>query len=224
MQRKMITLSKDAVLWHAGDGARELAVLEKGRLGARSERGLVGVIWPQMVLGESALLAREDAAPEPRSISVVALEDDTRVDCYPAEAVRDAIVGGDDSLARTVLDTLVGQICRNLLLVLTVRKGEPYLDQPLSGLVHGVIEEAQRRAPIASWEAFVRTARFLSDLRDVSDRTLAVLGPEIASLDGQVESASKLLKEILQGREAPSGLSDFLAAEREKAAWWARSG
>jgi CRP-like cAMP-binding protein len=224
MQRKVITLGKDAVLWHAGDGARELAVLESGRLGAQAERGLIGVIWPRMVLGESALLADPSAPPESRSITVVALEDETRVSCYPAAAVRDAIVGGDDALARTVLDTLVGQICRNLLLVLTVRKGEAYVEQPLTGLVHGVIEEAQRRAPIASWEGFLRTARFLSDLRDVSDRALAALGPDVASLDGQVESASQLLEQILQGREAPSRLSDFLAAEREKAAWWARSG
>jgi hypothetical protein len=222
MQRKMITLSKDMVLWHAGDGARELALVEKGRLGARTEQGLVGVIWPHMVLGEAALLARETAAPEKRTVSIVALEDDTLVACYPAAAVREALLAGDDSLARTVLDTLIGQICRNLLMVLTVRGDEPHIAPPLRGIVGGVIEDAQQRAPLRTWDGFVTTARFLSELRDLSDRSLAALGPDVSVLGERVESASKLLREILDGREAPSRLEDFLAAEREKIEWWAR--
>ena len=55
MQRK-VTLGKGAYLWDAGDSARNLAVLESGRLGVRAEGKLIGLITPKMVLGESALL------------------------------------------------------------------------------------------------------------------------------------------------------------------------
>ena len=43
MQRKL-TLSKGAFLWDAGDAARTFAVLEAGRLGVKTERGVVGAL------------------------------------------------------------------------------------------------------------------------------------------------------------------------------------
>ena len=41
MLRK-VTLSKGAFLWDAGDSARTLAVVEKGRLGVKTEKGYEG--------------------------------------------------------------------------------------------------------------------------------------------------------------------------------------
>jgi len=222
MQSKLVTLSRGAVLWHAGDAARDVAVVESGKLGARNEQGLVGVIWPEMVLGETALLALDRETGERRTATVTALEDDTRVSAYPAEAVRDAIAGGDDRLARSVLQTLVGQICRNLLIVLSSRRGQAQLETPLQGLLKGIVDDATSGRLPASWETFMTSARFLSDVRELSERALESFGPDPLARGEMVEDASKLLGEILGGREAPSGLEDFLRAEREKGEWWAR--
>lgn len=222
MQSKVVTLSRGAILWHAGDAAREVAVLESGKLAARTDQGLVGVIWPQMVLGETALLALEEAADEKRTASVEALEDETRVVAYPAEVVRDAIAGGDDSMARRVLQTLVGQICRNLLIVLSARRGQAHLEVPLQGLLTGVVDNAAGGQLPSDWEGFRTSIRFLSDVRDLSERTLESFGPDPLARGEMVESASKLLEQILDGRQAPTGLEDFLQAEREKSEWWAR--
>jgi len=222
MQSKVVTLSRGAILWHAGDAAREVAVVESGKLAARNDQGLVGVIWPDMVLGETALLALEDAADERRTASVEALEDDTRVAAYPAETVRDAIAGGDDSLARRVLQTLVGQICRNLLIVLSARRGQAHLEAPLQGLLRGIVDDAAAGRLPADWNGFRTSLRFLSDVRDLSERALDSFGPDPVVRGEMVEGASKLLGEILGGRQAPTGLEDFLNAEREKSEWWAR--
>jgi CRP-like cAMP-binding protein len=222
MQSKVVTLSRGAVLWHAGDAAREVAVVESGKLGAYNEHGLVGVIWPAMVLGETALLALDGGPDERRTATVSALEDETRVTAYPAEAVRDAIAGGDDSLTRRVLETLVGQICRNLLIVLSARRGQAHLEAPLQGLLRGIVDDAASGRLPGDWEAFRTSTRFLSDVRDMSERALETFGPDPVARGEMVEGASRLLGEILGGREAPSGLQDFLRAEREKSEWWAR--
>jgi hypothetical protein len=62
----------------------------------------------------------------------------------------------------------------------------------------------------------------LGHRRELSERALESFGPDPAARGEMVESASHLLGEILGGREAPSGLADFLRAEREKSEWWAR--
>jgi CRP-like cAMP-binding protein len=222
MQSKVVTLSRGAVLWHAGDAAREVAVLESGKLGARNDQGLVGVIWPEMVLGETALLALEGGAEERRTASVEALEDETRVTAYPAEAVRDAIAGGDDAMAVRVRQTLVGQICRNLLIVLSARRGHAHIETPLQGLLRGIVDDAASGRPPGDWEGFRTSIRFLSDVRELSERALESFGPDPLARGEMVEGASKLLGEILGGRQAPTGLEDFLQAEREKSEWWAR--
>ena len=47
MKRKII-LSREAVLWEAGDAARTFAVLESGKLGIRTDQGLQGIVIPGM--------------------------------------------------------------------------------------------------------------------------------------------------------------------------------
>jgi Cyclic nucleotide-binding domain len=221
MQRKLVTLSKDTVLWEAGDIARNFAVLEKGKLAARSGGGLVGILWPQMVLGESALFAGDDRI-ERRTATVAALEDGTAVAEYPASVVRDALAEGDDALPRQILTTLVGQICRNLLMVVAAKRAYPFIDDPLRGLVQGIVEDAQKAQPIRSWDNFLLTARFLFELREVSDRTLESLGPDASQRSEMVQDASSLLSQLFQGREIVPVLEGFLKAEKEKTQWWAR--
>jgi CRP-like cAMP-binding protein len=218
MHQKLVTLRKNAVLWEEGDQARHVAVLEKGKLGVRTSHGLVGLLWPHMVLGESALFAAQGR----RTASVVALEDDTLVAEYLPEQVRDSLADGDDPLPQRILTTLVGQVSRNLLMVVASRRGWGYVDQPLTELVRGVVIEAERAQPLHSWEAFHQTASYLYELRDFSDRVLQTLGPEASRRAELIEGASAALRELFAGRAVVPALEDFLRAEREKSDWWAR--
>jgi len=222
MQRKVISLSKDTVLWEIGDAARDIAVVSKGKLGARTLQGdLVGVILPNMVLGESALFTI-DGQSEGRTAAIFALEDDTLVIAYPARMVREEILDGVDGLARQLLSTLVGQVCRNLLMVITAKRGYAYIDAPLTALVESVVRDAQLAQPVRTWETVLMTCRFLTDLRDLSDRLLLQLGPDIANRRELVERASQMLAQLFTGQDIQPVVAAFLAAEQEKTEWWAR--
>ncbi|MCU0241999.1 MAG: cyclic nucleotide-binding domain-containing protein, partial [Vicinamibacteria bacterium] len=198
MQRKQIRLSKGTVLWEAGDIARNIAIVQTGMLGVRTQTGLVGVALPQMVLGESALFVGE-AELQRRTATVIALADDTDILEYPAEVVQTLLESNEDTLAQQVLKTLVGQICRNLLMVIAAKRGYSYIDSPLTALVQSVVQDSQKSPTLNTWEAFSLTGRFLLDLRDLSDSLLTRLGPD-ASLRGEmVESASQLLMQLFSG-------------------------
>ena len=67
---RKVTLSKGDFLWEAGDVARNIGIVESGKLGIRSARGIVGIVTPKMVLGESALLMLDGQA-QTRSAAVV---------------------------------------------------------------------------------------------------------------------------------------------------------
>ncbi len=221
MQRKVVSLDKDTVLWEAGDSARTIAVLEKGRLAARADEGLIGILWPEMVLGESALFEPEGGK---RTATVVALQDDTVVVEYPPAVVRAALEEGDDSLAQQVLRTLIGQICRNFLMVITAKRGYAFIEHPLHSLVRGIAEDAAKAQPFRAWDSYQMTAHALSDLRDLSNRTLSAIGPDPSARGDLVEQASGLLDELFEGGAAASGIEDFLKTEREKTDWWASGG
>jgi hypothetical protein len=219
MRRKEVLLSKDAVLWEEGDVARDIAVVVKGRLGARTQRGLMGVILPPMVLGESALFADQ---PHCRTATVFALEDGAQVIQYPADVVRLALEGGDESLVRQIVNNLVGQICRNLLMVVSTKRGYSFIDRPLMALCREVVQDAQQQRPIRDWDNLLLTFRFLYDLRDVSDRLLDSLGPNVAERGEMIVNASQVLTQLAEGEDIRPLIEAFLQAEQQKADWWAR--
>ena len=221
MRQKQITLSRDAVLWEAGDLARDIAVVVSGRLGVRTERGVVGVALPHMVLGESALFTTSGNAG-PRTATIFALEEGAQVVAYPASEVRATIEAGDDAVGREVLNTLLGQICRNLLMVISARRNEPLVDAPLRALVEGLIQDARRERRFPSWERFMVVFSFLCSLRDLSDRLLDALGPEPSQRLEMVENAAQALTQIGEGVDILPVVEAFLEAERAKAEWWAR--
>jgi hypothetical protein len=222
MRQKQITLGRDTMLWDVGDVARDIAVVTRGKLGVRTEKGIVGIALPTMVLGESALFGVEGRL-ESRSASVFALDDDTQVTAYPADEVRRALEGGDASIAQKVLHTLIGQICRNFLMAVSARRGDPLVEAPLLGLVRGIAADIGRPPRLDTWPAFVLVFSFLHDLRDLSDRVLGLLGPEISQRLEMVENASQVLTQFVEGRDVSSLIESFLEAEREKAMWWARN-
>ena len=221
MRRKVVVLSRDTVLWEAGDASHELAVVDAGKLGVRSASGLVGIVLPDMVLGESALFASEGRR-DSRSATIFALEDETRVTLYPAAEVRASVEGGDDSLVRKVMLNLVGQVSRNLLMVVAAKRGYPFIDEPLLGLVRGVLRDAQASSPTQSQSTLWLTCRFLHDLRDLSDRTLEHLGPDPALRAEMIVNASQVLAQFSEGKDLRPLVETFLSAEREKTEWWAR--
>jgi len=219
MRRKEVSLSKDAVLWEEGDIARDIAVVTKGRLGARTQKGLMGVILPPMVLGESALFAEE---PLRRTATIFALEDGVQVVQYPAEVVRVGLEAGDPSLVRQIINTLVGQICRNLLMVVSNKRGYAFIDRPLMSLCREVVLDAQQGRPIQDWDNLLLTFRFLYDLRDVSDRLLESLGPNLAERGEMIVNASQVLTQLAEGEDIRPLIEAFLQAEQQKNDWWAR--
>ncbi len=221
MKHKTISLSREATLWEAGDVGRDVAVVESGRLGVRTEAGVVGLVLPKMVVGETALLALE-GKPLPRGATLFALDEDTRVVASPAEAYRAAFEGGDTDCVQPIVRTLVGQTCRNLLMVVGARSGDPYVEQPLVGLVRGLAQDAGRPLPARTWEAFMVTFSFLSDLRDMSDRILGRLGPDPSQRLELVEAASQALSRLAGRDDARPMIEAFLNAERERSQWWAR--
>jgi CRP-like cAMP-binding protein len=221
MQRKVISLSRDTVLWEAGDVARSVAVVAKGKLGARNEQGLLGILLPNMVLGESALL-RADGTQR-RTVTIFALEEDTLVMEYPADQVRLAFDSGDDELMRQVVRSLVGQIARNLLMVVTARRGDPFVDEPLLGLMRGIVLDMVQKPPIQTWDTLLATCRFLADLRDLSDRLLDSMGPALEDRGEMIVNASQILAQLTEGQDIRPVLEAYLQAEQEKTAWWARA-
>ncbi len=221
MKQKTISLSREATLWEAGDLARDIAVVEAGRLGVRTEAGVVGIVLPKMVVGETALFALE-GTPLPRGATLFALDDDTRVVASPAESYRTAFEGGDTGIVEPIVRTLVGQICRNLLMVVSARSGDPYVEEPLLGLVRGIAKDVGRPLSAHTWATFMVTFSFLCDVRDMSDRILARLGPDPSQRLELIEAASQALARLTGSDDARPMIEAFLAAERERTQWWAR--
>jgi CRP-like cAMP-binding protein len=222
MQRKVISLSKDTVLWEAGDTARNVAVVNKGKLAARTEQGVVGIILPNMVLGETALFGDEGSSVR-RTATIVALEEETVVTEYAASEVRLAFEGGDDALMHQVVQNLVGQIARNLAMVVSARRGYAFIDGPLTGLLEGLVRDAQQAPAIRTWDTLLATCRFLHDLRDLSDRLLDRLGPAPGERGDLLENASQMVTQLGGGQDIQPVLEAFLNAEMEKSQWWMRS-
>lgn len=223
MQRKVVSLSRDAVLWEAGDAARDIAIVAKGKLGARTGDGLVGIVLSGMVVGEAALFL-DDVRAERRTATLFALEEDTEVTQYPPAVVRYAFEDGDDRIIRQVLDNVVGQICRNLLMVITARPNYVYVDAPLTALVQGIVGDLQksRVQPLKSWDNILLTGRYLCDLRDLSDHLLSRLGPPPSERGEMIVNASQMLTQLGAGKDVLPIVDALLQAERQKAEWWAR--
>ena len=51
MQRRL-TLAKNSFLWEEGDQARNIAIVEKGKLAVKTDDGIVGIVLPKMVVGK----------------------------------------------------------------------------------------------------------------------------------------------------------------------------
>lgn len=222
MQRK-VTLGKGAYLWDAGDSARNLAVLESGRLGVRSEGKLIGLITPKMVLGESALLTL-DGSPHNRTAGVVALENDTTVSEYPAAMFRHTFDAGNHAVGHLILMTLIGQTCRNYMLIVAAHKERQAVTSLLKGEVQALGQTATEAKKIKGWDDFLWTFKYLYQLRDFSDRMRSELVQYLAADSEPLQKASEMMKDLLKGQDAAGYLEEFITAEREKDKWFEARG
>lgn len=222
MQRK-VTLGKGAYLWDAGDAARNLAVLETGRLGVRADGKLIGLITPKMVLGESALLTL-DGSSHNRTASVVALENDTSVSEYPAAMFRNTFDAGNHSVGHLILMTLIGQTCRNYMLIVAAHKERQAVASLLKGEVQALGQTASEAKKIKTWDDFLWSFKYLFHLRDFSDRMRTELVQYLSGDSDSMVKASEMMRELLKGQDVASFLEEFITAEREKDKWFEARG
>lgn len=217
MQRK-VTLGKGAYLWDAGDSARNLAVLESGRLGIRAEGKLIGLMTPKMVLGESALLTL-DGSTHNRTAAVVALENDTSVSEYPASMFRHTFDTGNHAVGHLILMTLIGQACRNFMLIVAAHKERLAVASLLKGEVQALGQAAAEARNIKTWDDFLWTFKYLFHLRDFSDAMRTQLVQHLAGDSESMIKASDMMRELLKGQDVAAYLEEFIKAEREKDKW-----
>ena len=160
------TLSRESVLWWRGDTARSVGVVERGRLGIRTEAGLLDVVPAGGVVGESALLdvALPDGSPATRTADVLALADDTVVvehDLEELAAVPD--------VAERVLCTLMAQTARNHLVVAAAHRTHALVGAAVDGLLATLSDCAHRLHDLGGPGQFYPAFRFLYRLREASD-------------------------------------------------------
>ncbi|HVT04211.1 MAG TPA: cyclic nucleotide-binding domain-containing protein [Thermoanaerobaculia bacterium] len=167
MKRKVV-LSKRASLWEAGDAARSIGVLESGRLGVMTDRGLVGVMLPGMIVGESAVFTLAGEKHN-RTASVFALDDETTVAEYSIFLVKQALDDGRYDFAQEILLGLIVQACRNFELSISANEHRPLVTLSIRSLVKTLTESYEKQLQgVNSWDEFLLLFRYLSHLRDFS--------------------------------------------------------
>ena len=210
MKRRL--LAQGERLWAQGDPASSMGVVEKGKVAVRTEGRLLGVLFPNMVLGESAILSL-GGPPSRRTASVVALEDGTVVTEYPASMVQESFGVG---VPRKVLRTLCGQICRNALLAIATNPDQPAVGSSLLGLIQGIVECERQTRKVSDWDSFLVSFRLLYHLRDGSDAMRNDLVGDRGRASETVEAASRTMREIFKTPDVHEYLEQFLEAEKQR--------
>jgi hypothetical protein len=219
MTRKVI-LSKDTTLWEEGDAARNIAIVDGGKLAVRVNGQLVGLVWPKMVIGESAILAAEgEVSGDKRTASVYAWEDKTEVSEYPASLVRRTFEEGSRTVTMAVLTSLVGQICRNCLMIMTAQQNRPMINVPFKGLMDGLLASFRdEAAKISRWEDFMASFKVLHALRDTTEQLRE--GLVMSHEPEAITQASNFFRDVYKsGPGAQLEVEDYLRAERERHSW-----
>lgn len=217
MKRKVI-LSKEAVLWHTGDSATTFAVLEKGKLGVKTGKGLSGVLWPGMVLGESSILGLL-GEPQLRTATVFAMQDETHVTEYPAIVAQQSFDANARVIGREILTTLVGQIARDSLLLIASHKHNPMVSVPFKSLMQGLVRTYKPQiGAISRWDDFIFCFRYLHSTRNYTEAMRDALTITSADKDA-IFKASEVTHEFFKDSEDVSLLSEFLNAEKDRSEW-----
>ncbi len=222
MQRRL-TLAKNAYLWEEGDQARNIAIVEKGKLAVRTADGIVGVVLPKMVVGEGAINSGWDNENEGngnghrRAASAVAIEDDTVVVEYAPSRIKEAFDNGEAAVGHQILITLMGQASRNLLIVITSEDVHPLTVTPVKGLLNGMVETLPELKLVKDWKSFLTTFHVLTSFRDASEHLRRTLISKITA--DALDRATETMKEHFSGQDILPMLEEFFKAEQERAEW-----
>lgn len=215
---RKVTLSKGDFLWEAGDVARNIAIVESGKLGVRSARGLVGLVTPKMVLGETALLML-DGQVVARSASVVALEEASVVE-YSASMFRQTFDSGRHDVGHLILLSLIGQVCRNNLLVMAAHGEKLVVAGLLRGQIQAMGETATQCRQVSRWEDFIWTFNYLIHLRENSDRMRDELVTTALAETEALDKASAMMRSLVQGEDILPHIQAHIDADRARAQWF----
>lgn len=218
MQRKL-TLAKNAFLWEEGDFARNIAVVEKGKLAIKAGNEVVGVVLPRMVTGEGAVIGNGSNGSGKRSASAIAMEDETIVVEYAPSRIKEAYDNAETSVGQQILVTLMGQTFRNLFLVLTAENVHPLTVAPVKGLLSGLIQ-SQTESNVSDWKGFLTAFHILTSFRNASEQLRGSLIDKIT--EGALSKATATMKEHFSGQDILPTLEEFFRAEQERADWLER--
>lgn len=217
---RRVTLSKGDFLWEAGDVARNIGIVETGKLGIRSGNGIVGIIAPKMVFGESALL-KTDGKAHTRSAALVALED-TSVTEYSASLFQQTFESGRHDVGHLVLLSLIGQICRNNLLVMAAHGEKLVVAALLRSQVQAMGETAAQCRQVKDWDSFLWTFNYLIHLRANSDRMRDELVTTQMAETEALAKASEMMKSLVQGKDIVPHIEALINADKAKSEWFTR--
>ncbi|MBK5257122.1 MAG: cyclic nucleotide-binding domain-containing protein [Vicinamibacteria bacterium] len=206
-------LMKGDVLWAHGELATTIAFVDDGRLGIKTEDGLISIVGPAGVIGESALLA-EAGEPPQRRAAVIALQPSIVTE-YPVSFVQESVGAG---LPRRILRTLIGQTITNACFVLAAHPDVPLITKSMSALIHNLAESKSMVGNVRSWEAFSTDFAYLFSLRDaVGDvRTRMVPIAFFVTRSEALLEASANLKRLVGDPEIAKFLDSFIAVEKER--------
>lgn len=218
MQRKL-TLAKDAYLWAEGDHARNIAIVEKGKLAIRSGDEMLGVVLPTMVAGEGAISGLNGNGHR-RAAAAIALEDDTVIVEYEPMRIKEAFDNAQPTVGRQILVTLMGQTFRNLLLLLSDEKVHPLTVAPVKGLVNGLVQSVTQLEQVADWKSFLVAFEVLTSFRNASEQLRRALVGKVE--EAALVKATAAMKEHFAGANILPALEAFFQAEKERAAWLER--
>lgn len=210
---KTKTLKKGDVLWWHGEFATTIAFVDSGRLGIKTEDGLIGIVGPEGVIGESALLAEGGVVPKRRA-AVIAIQESSVTE-YPVSFVREGLGVG---LPKKVLRTLIGQTITSACFVLAAHPNVPLVTQSMSALIQSLSDSKGMVADIKNWTDFAPDFAYLFALRDsISDlRARLVPAKYFVARSEALLRASDVLKGIVTDPELASFLDRFIAVEKER--------
>ncbi len=215
---RRLTLSKGAYLWANGDKAFNIAVVEKGSLAVRSSSGVIGKAFPEMALGEGAILALEDKDAV-RTASVVALEDDTVVVEYAASRVKETYESGSTQVGVQILTTLMAQTCRNLLISICTMSQDGVIGITLKGMIGGLKNAVKELESVTrnTWDEFMVVFRFLHNLRGLSEQIRQASGKTIS--DDILDKATEAVKKHFGGEDIRPLLEKIINMEKDRSTW-----
>ncbi len=206
-------LNKGDVLWWHGEFATTIAFVDKGRLGIKSEDGLIGIVGPEGVIGESALLAEGGVIPKRRA-AVIAVQESTVTE-YPVTFVREGLGVG---IPRKILRTLIGQTVTAACFVLAAHPNEKLVTQSMSALIQSLSDSKDVVRDVKDWKEFAPDFVYLFALRDVISDLRARLVPAKYFVSGSdaLLRASSVLKGIVTDPEVVTFLDKFIEVEKER--------